>query len=42
MDEYVCGSNSISFFWYVNEINLRWNVVQLWIVDIFVWIGLWN
>ena len=31
----------IRFFWYVTKINLRWNVVQSWIIDIYEFYGLW-
>ena len=31
----------IRFFWYITKINLSWNVVQLWIVDIFELYGQW-
>ena len=41
MDEDGCDSSRIRFFWYVTKINLRWNVVQSWIVDIFELYGLW-
>ena len=40
MDEDGCDSRRIRLFWYVTEINLRLNIVQWWIVDIFVCIGL--
>ena len=33
MDEDGCNSSTIMFFWYVNKITLRWNVVKSWIVD---------
>ena len=35
MDEDGCDSRRIRFFCYVTDINLRWNVVQSWIVDKF-------
>ena len=30
MDEDGCDSSIIGFFWSVTEINLMWNVLQLW------------
>ena len=36
-----CDSSRIRLFLYVTKITLRWNVVQLWIVDIFELYGLW-
>ena len=42
MDEDGCDSSGIRLFWSVTYITLRWNVVQLWIVDLLVCIGLWN
>ena len=35
MDEDGFDSIRIWFFWYINKITLRWNVMQSWIVDIF-------
>ena len=40
MDEDECDSSRIRLFWYVTDIYLNWNVVQWWIVDLFVCIGL--
>ena len=42
MDDYGCGSSRIRFYWSVTWINLRWNVLKWWIVDLFIWIDLWN
>ena len=42
MDEDGYGSIRIMLSWYVTEINLRWNNVKLWIVNILVWIGIWT
>ena len=40
MDEDGCDSIRIGLFWSVTNIDLRWNVVQWWIVDIFELYGL--
>ena len=40
MDEDRFGSSRISFSWSVTDINLRWNGMQWWIVDLFLGIGL--
>ena len=42
MDEGGCDSIVIRFFWYVTYINLRWNVVQCWIADLFELYGIWT
>ena len=36
MDEDGCDSSRIRFFYSVTTIDSRWNVVQWWIVDIFI------
>ena len=41
MDEDEFDSIRIRFFWYFNDINLSWNGAQWWIVDLFLWIGIW-
>ena len=41
MDEDGCDSSIIRFFWSITKINLRWNVLQWCIVDIFELYGIW-
>ena len=40
MDKDGCDSSIIRFFWYFNQINLWWNVLKSWTVDIFELNGL--
>ena len=42
MDEDGCDYSRIRLFWSVTKITLRWNFMQWWIVDIFVWIDIWT
>ena len=42
MDEDRYEYSRIRFFWSITKINLRRNVVQWWIVDIFELYGLWT